>query len=165
MKALHSITLAALLGFSSVASAAIFKWESVIPQTPASDLFGSFTLDTSTNTFSDVNLDFASSTSNSLTPSDTYTFLTYDSVLNKVTSTGNDFLSSFEFTPGTNIVNNTIPFNPIGINWNIDGGDLVKGGVSGYTSFAVTAVPEPATYAMFLAGLGLLGFARRAKQA
>lgn len=33
------------------------------------------------------------------------------------------------------------------------------------TNASVAAVPEPETYAMFLAGLGLLGFAQRKKQA
>ena len=33
------------------------------------------------------------------------------------------------------------------------------------TDFMAAPVPEPETYAMLLAGLGLLGFARRRKQA
>jgi hypothetical protein len=36
---------------------------------------------------------------------------------------------------------------------------------SGYYAMAVTSVPEPETYAMLMAGLGLVGFmARRRKQ-
>lgn len=34
-----------------------------------------------------------------------------------------------------------------------------------FTTTSTTAVPEPETYAMFLAGLGLLGFSSRRKQA
>lgn len=37
--------------------------------------------------------------------------------------------------------------------------------VSGSVNFTVAAIPEPETYAMMLAGLGLMGFmARRRKQ-
>lgn len=50
-------------------------------------------------------------------------------------------------------------------NWNIIVGGSQGGLVPDTTAFAitpaVTAVPEPQTYAMFLAGLGLLGFASR----
>ena len=43
--------------------------------------------------------------------------------------------------------------------------DITVMNVLGWTSVSVSAVPEPGSYAMLLAGLGLLGFMRRKKQA
>ncbi|MER0215636.1 MAG: PEP-CTERM sorting domain-containing protein [Nitrosomonas sp.] len=40
------------------------------------------------------------------------------------------------------------------------GSDAIAGNVY-FDNIAVTAVPEPETYALLLAGLGLLGFATR----
>ena len=45
-------------------------------------------------------------------------------------------------------------------------GDAMTGSYSGTFNLAISAVPEPETYAMMLAGLGLVGFmARRRKKA
>lgn len=51
----------------------------------------------------------------------------------------------------------------------VSGDRLVGGGVPGYSPFegeidAIAAIPEPETYAMLLAGLGLLGFAAQRRK-
>jgi len=50
-------------------------------------------------------------------------------------------------------------------NWNVDtlNNTTSVSIVPNTTAFTVAAIPEPETYAMFLAGLGLLGFAKRRK--
>lgn len=48
-------------------------------------------------------------------------------------------------------------------NWNIQGNVSAETTVPNTTAFTVAAIPEPETYAMFLVGLGLLGFAKRRK--
>lgn len=51
-------------------------------------------------------------------------------------------------------------------NWNVDtvANSTSVAIVPNTTSFTIAAIPEPETYAMFLAGLGLMGFAARRKQ-
>lgn len=50
------------------------------------------------------------------------------------------------------------------INWRVSDGRISSGALSGVQSIAVTAVPEPATYAIMGAGLALLGVAARRKK-
>jgi spore coat protein U-like protein len=50
---------------------------------------------------------------------------------------------------------NVIDFGTFALTKNLDG--------SYYGEISVTAVPEPETYALMLAGLGLVGFAARRK--
>jgi hypothetical protein len=46
-----------------------------------------------------------------------------------------------------------------------NGGTYVTSATTGFFAMAVAPIPEPETYAMLLAGLGLIGFmARRRKQ-
>jgi PEP-CTERM motif len=55
--------------------------------------------------------------------------------------------------------------NPLNTQHSLEGIQLARHVTGGFAS-SVTAVPEPETYSMMLAGLGLLGFAaRRRKQA
>lgn len=73
--------------------------------------------------------------------------------------------SSFGTTAGNGFVagNNTLQF--VVTNWAQNGGNPTGLRVE-FTSSNVAAVPEPETYAMMLAGLGLVGvIARRRKQA
>jgi hypothetical protein len=45
-----------------------------------------------------------------------------------------------------------------------DNNGAINGNSEWITGVAVAAVPEPETYAMFLAGLGLLGFTARKRK-
>jgi len=49
-------------------------------------------------------------------------------------------------------------------NWNIQGTVDASNTVPNITAFTIAAIPEPETYAMFLAGLGLMAFVSRRKQ-
>lgn len=58
---------------------------------------------------------------------------------------------------GSGSMNGTLVANSVS---SINGGHVSMGG-SGFNTVSVSAVPEPGTYAMLLAGLGLLAFMRR----
>ncbi|WP_229258471.1 PEP-CTERM sorting domain-containing protein [Duganella rivi] len=89
----------------------------------------------------------------------------------KITFTGTKADSSVvtqDFT-FTNLTWNTVTFganfsNLTSVTWS-EGSPLPFGRVYVFDNISVTAVPEPGTYAMLLAGLGLVGWARRRKQA
>lgn len=155
LKALHGITLAALLGFSSAASAGFFN---ITGDVPFSINGFDLTIETSGTDVIDVSGLFDSKNITGLitTP--------FNLTTNQFSGAANyDF--AFTVAPvfasgadGVNIYttdNFDVGFS--GTDTFSFGGDL--------SNVSVSAVPEPATYAMFLAGLGLLGFARRAKQA
>ena len=81
--------------------------------------------------------------------------------------TGDDNLVASSFSPGTGALNLTFGANTGG-NYYLSVVGMTNGQQGGIYNGAisVTAVPEPETYAMFLAGLGALGFlARRRKNA
>jgi hypothetical protein len=60
------------------------------------------------------------------------------------------------------ITGSSAGFSPFGID-NLAFGNIVSG--IGQLPVEVTAIPEPGTYAMLLAGLGLLGFVARRRTA
>jgi hypothetical protein len=146
--------------------------------TDGTDLTGSFKYDANPangeGTFSDFNFTFTDNASN------VFTFATPPSTL--------VFDRNAEWdTTLLNAGNSSLRFNFFNVlSNNQNGGNNGNGGLQSNTStfafefanltpsggnfgsnanFSVAAVPEPETFAMFLAGLGLLGFARRAKQA
>lgn len=79
------------------------------------------------------------------------------------TSSGFSSFSSFAATTGFNAGLNTLSFVVTNLKQN---GGNPTGLRAEFLASSVTAVPEPETYAMLLAGLGLMGaVARRRKQA
>ncbi|MTV39943.1 FxDxF family PEP-CTERM protein [Duganella radicis] len=93
-------------------------------------------------------------------PYGSYTAVQVDvnGISNVYVGTGTPTTYSFSFTTGATAGSQLLTFSSVG-------GDGYSGAVLDNVSLAA-AVPEPETYAMLLAGLGLVGFAaRRKKQA
>ncbi|SHM26995.1 choice-of-anchor C domain-containing protein [Duganella sacchari] len=93
-------------------------------------------------------------------PNGSYTAVQVDvnGIQNLYVGTGTPTNHSFTFTTGNSAGSQLLTFSSVG-------GDGYSGAVLDNVSLTA-AVPEPETYAMLVAGLGLLGFvARRRKQA
>jgi hypothetical protein len=72
-----------------------------------------------------------------------------------------------EYTGARSNLSSFADYKPLIVNnanWNIIIGGDQELQVPNTTAFTIAAIPEPETYAMFLAGLGFLGFASRRKQ-
>lgn len=69
-----------------------------------------------------------------------------------------DAFSLYEFDGGTTGIK-WISFDTLGVGFINNGGTDVGQGLSGADLFTVTSVPEPATLALFAAGLAAIGFA------
>ncbi len=77
-------------------------------------------------------------------------------------ATGFSSWSTFGATSGFNAGVNTLNFDVL--NWQQNGGNPAGLRVE-FTQSNIAAVPEPETYGMLLAGLGLLGFVARRRKA
>jgi hypothetical protein len=177
-----------LFGAVSNANAALFTWSfdngasgGIFAYLDFDDTSKDFTIrDVTTNSFllspngiNGISFDFISNVSLT-TPSGLQINTTQPPLLsgfdqgfstanNQATSELNDNETSLVYNFGNNIVASNI--NGIAIRLNTNNGNNLNDGAWIAGTEVTTAVPEPETYAMFLAGLGLLGFVARRKQA
>jgi hypothetical protein len=162
MKLIQKSLLAlALVGTITSANATLVDWTFTNTTLSFSgmsgSITGSFTYDADTNSYSNFYAvssfggDFRSFTQND---SDSFTL-------------GGGSASPYilDFTVNNPFTNNGGTVNFTGATIGTLGGEYVRaaGSLVGVPQATASAVPEPETYAMFLAGLGLMGFAGRRK--
>ena len=154
----------------------------VADYSPAGSVFSGMTFSSNVNVTNAYNGSFGSTGQaivNFYPCCSTPSFVSFSSVINNIgflfvtnpgTSTfsaymGNTLVESFSAPSNLSSLNRYYGFTGIAFNKiRFDSGGVNNAMLLDNMQFGPSAVPEPETYAMLLAGLGLLGFARRRKQ-